>query len=158
LIEKQKLRFYYGISERQLVRYVKKARNSKEPTGELLLKNLEQRLDNIVYRLGWAPTILAARQLVNHGHILVNTRRVTIPSYLCTSRESIAVKNTRRSRDLVNKNLQQCIQKLPSYLSLNIEILTASVVEKEDRYETLLDLNKLLVIEYYSNRLLSNNI
>jgi ATP synthase F1 epsilon subunit len=75
LIEKQKLRFYYGISEKQLVRYIKTVQIAKGPTGQILLQKLERRLDNIIYRLGWAPTLPAARQLVTHGHILVNQKK-----------------------------------------------------------------------------------
>jgi small subunit ribosomal protein S4 len=83
LEEKQKIRFNYGLTERQLLKYVRNARRIKGSTGEALLQLLEMRLDNIVFRLGMAPTIPAARQLVNHGHICVNTKRVSIPSYQC---------------------------------------------------------------------------
>ncbi len=83
LEEKQKLRFNYGLSERQLVRYVKKARRMQGSTGTNLLQLMEMRLDNIIFRLGFAPTIPGARQLVNHGHITVNGRVVDIASYNC---------------------------------------------------------------------------
>src|SRR6056300_1310319 len=89
LQEKQKLRYNYGISEKQLLAYVRRARRAKGPTGELLLQMLEMRLDCIVYRLGFAPTIRAARQYVSHGLISVNGQRVTIPSYHCTAGEVI---------------------------------------------------------------------
>jgi small subunit ribosomal protein S4 len=92
LLEKQKLRFNYNITERQLLRYVIQAKKSTGSTGEVLLELLEMRLDNIVYRLGMAPTIVAARQLVGHGHILVNQAKVDIPSYSC-SKDIISIKN-----------------------------------------------------------------
>ena len=85
LVEKQKLRFYYGISEKQLTRYVRYARNAKGSTNQILLKKLEIRLDTIVYRLNWTPTMPYARQLVNHGHIFVNRNRSNIPSFSCKS-------------------------------------------------------------------------
>ena len=91
LKEKQKLRFNYGISERQLISYVREARRRKGSTGEILLQLLEMRLDNIVFRLGFAPTIAAARQLISHGHVVINQQRVTIPSYVCKLNDSISV-------------------------------------------------------------------
>src|SRR5918997_5477486 len=83
LEEKQKLRFNYGITEKQLLRYVRKARRATGSTGQTLLQLLEMRLDNTVFRMGMAPTIPAARQLVNHGHVTVNNRVVSIASYAC---------------------------------------------------------------------------
>lgn len=153
LAEKQKLRFYYGVSEKQLVQYVKVARKAKGPTRQILLQKLERRLDNIVYRIGWAPTLPSARQLVNHGHILVNQQCVTIPSYTCSLNEIIAVRNVDKSRNLVEQNYQNCLQKLPTHVSLDTENLTAIITRQVDRRELPLNLNELLVIEYYSNRL-----
>jgi small subunit ribosomal protein S4 len=153
LVEKQKLRFYYGISERQLVLYIKAARKTKGSTGQALLQKLEQRLDNIVYRIGFAPTLPSARQLVVHGNILVNNKRVTAPRYLCCPSEIIKVRNVEKSYNLVKKNLESRTQKLPSHLSLDVESLTAVVSQNVDRHEIPLRLNELLVIEYYSNRL-----
>ena len=95
LREKQKLRYNYGISEKQLINYVKKSRKSKGSSGEILLQLLEMRLDNIVFRLGMAPTVLAARQMVNHGHICVNNQLVDIPSYQCKPQDVIS-KRTKR--------------------------------------------------------------
>ena len=91
LKEKQKLRFNYGISERQLISYVREARRRKGSTGEILLQLLEMRLDTIVFRLGFAPTIAAARQLISHGHVQINSHRINIPSYLCKINDTIAV-------------------------------------------------------------------
>ena len=153
LIEKQKLRFYYGISEKQLIRYVKTARKIKGSTGQILLRQLEIRLDNVIYRLGWAPTIPYARQIVNHDHILVNQNNINIPSFLCLPYQRIIFKDKRYIRTLVKKNLQECARVLPNYLFLNVESLTAGVHSWADRREVTLNLNELLVIEYYSNRL-----
>jgi small subunit ribosomal protein S4 len=154
LIEKQKLRFYYGISEKQLVRYVKIVQKAKGPTGRILLQKLEQRLDNIVYRLGWAPTLPAARQLVAHGHISVNQKSVTIPRYNCSPHEVIRIRNKDKSRNPVETYCRNHVRKLPSHLSLRIETLVATINREVDISEIPLPLNELLVIEYYSNRLL----
>jgi small subunit ribosomal protein S4 len=89
LQEKQKVRYHYGITESQLLGYIKKARRMKGSTGEIFLNLLENRLDSTVYRLGYAPTIRAARQLVSHGHVRVNKKSVNIPSYQCNGEDSI---------------------------------------------------------------------
>nr|QFS20330.1 ribosomal protein S4 [Saprosma merrillii] len=104
LEEKQKLRFHYGLTERQLVKYVRIAGKAKGSTGQVLLQLLEMRLDNILFRLGMASTIPAARQLVNHRHILVNGRIVDIPSYRCKPRDIITATDKQKSRALINKN------------------------------------------------------
>ena len=101
LEEKQKLRFHYGLTERQLVRYVHIAGKAKGSTGQVLLQLLEMRLDNILFRLGMASTIPGARQLVNHRHILVNGRIVDIPSYRCKPRDIITTKDKQRSKALI---------------------------------------------------------
>lgn len=155
LIEKQKLRFYYGISEKQLIRCIKKTvQRNKGPTGLILLQKLERRLDRIIYRLGWAPTLPAARQLVNHGHILVNQKSVTIPRYNCLLYEVIKIRNNEKIRHLMETYLQNHIRKLPFHLALRSESISATISQKVDRSEIPLPLNELLVIEYYSNRLL----
>lgn len=151
LLEKQKLRFNYNITERQLLRYVKQAKNLTGSTGEILLAILEMRLDNIVYRLGMAPTIVAARQLVSHGHILVNKQKVNIPSYPCQLKEVISVKDKKASRDLVKKFVQEsAVNAVPSHLSFNKENLIGIVNSVVTREWIGLQINELLVIEYYS--------
>lgn len=112
---KQRLRYNYGITEKQLIRYVKKAKRSKESTGQVLLQLLEMRLDNIVFRLNMAPTIVAARQLINHGHIRVNHKKVDIPSYMCKPKDVISVAMKSSSLRLVNKNLQEYSEKMRFY-------------------------------------------
>lgn len=103
---KQRLRFNYGLSERQLMAYVRKAKKNKEATGQVLLQMLEMRLDNIVFRLQMAPTIPAARQMISHGHIRVNQKKVNIPSYVCRPNDVISVAMKTRSLKMVNRNLQ----------------------------------------------------
>lgn len=112
---KQRLRYNYGISEKQLINYVRKAKRSKESTGQVLLQLLEMRLDNIVFRLNMAPTIVAARQLINHGHIRVNNKKVNIPSYMCKQKDVISVAMKASSLKLVNKNLQEYSEKMRFY-------------------------------------------
>ena len=164
LEEKQKLRFHYGITERQLLRYVRLARRAKGSTGQVLLQLLEMRLDNIIFRLGMAPTIPAARQLVNHGHVLVNDRVVDIPSYRCKPQESISIRDRARSRALVDKNInnsqeskklspsRDSLGKVPTHLRLNAKNYKASVNQIVNRNSIGVKVNELLVVEYYSRQ------
>ena len=153
LAEKQKFRFYYGISEKQSVRYVKTAQKEKKSTGKILIQMIEIRLDNIIHRLGWAPTLPSARQIVNHGHILVDRNRVTIPSFICSQNQIITVQNNDRIRKFVEKAFQDQSQNLPSHLSVDRKNIVAVVKSQADRREISLDLNELLIVEFYSNRL-----
>nr|YP_010733688.1 ribosomal protein S4 [Gayralia brasiliensis]YP_010733762.1 ribosomal protein S4 [Monostroma nitidum]WEG92959.1 ribosomal protein S4 [Gayralia brasiliensis]WEG93033.1 ribosomal protein S4 [Monostroma nitidum] len=151
LLEKQKIRFNYNITERQLLRYVKQAKKLTGSTGDILLRILEMRLDNIVYRLGMAPTIIAARQLVSHGHILVNKKKINIPSYPCQLKSVISVKEKKASRDLVTKFVNESATTLlPSHLSFNKENLVGVVNSVVTRDWIGLQINELLVVEYYS--------
>ncbi|MBD1850521.1 30S ribosomal protein S4 [Leptolyngbya sp. FACHB-711] len=153
LEEKQKLRFNYGVSERQLLRYVRKARRAAGSTGLVLLQLLEMRLDNTVFRLGMAPTIPSARQLVNHGHVTVNGRVVNIASYQCRPGEVIAVRDTERSRKLVEANLQfPGLAHLPSHLEFDKGKITGKVNGVVEREWVALQVNELLVVEYYSRQ------
>ena len=153
LEEKQKLRFHYGITERQLLRYVRIARRAKGSTGQVLLQLLEMRLDNTIFRLGMAPTIPAARQLVNHGHVIVNDRVVDIPSYRCKPQDVIFIRDRSRSRALVEKSLSTLKQsKLPSHLRLNPQTFKASVNQLVNRKSVGIKVNELLVVEYYSRQ------
>jgi small subunit ribosomal protein S4 len=118
LREKQKLKRFYGIYERQFRRYFEMASRSPTNTGEVLLSLLERRLDNIVYRLGFGLSRAQARQLVAHGHILVNGRKVTIPGYLVNPGDIISVKNRPRSLDAVQRNLADRQLSVPDFLNL----------------------------------------
>jgi small subunit ribosomal protein S4 len=153
LEEKQKLRFNYGVSEKQLLRYVRRARRAAGSTGQVLLQLLEMRLDNTIFRVGMAPTIPGARQLVNHGHITVNGRVVDIPSYQCRPGDVIGVRDTDRSRKLVEANLQfPGLAHLPSHLEFEKSKLTGKVNGVVEREWIALQVNELLVVEYYSRQ------
>lgn len=152
LKEKQKLRFNYGISERQLISYVREARRRKGSTGEILLQLLEMRLDNIVFRLGFAPTIAAARQLISHGHILINNHRVNIPSYLCKINDSISVASN--SQKFLKKSIETFTNTLSApHLELNTEKFQAVVRDTVSRESVGLQINELLVVEFYSRKM-----
>jgi len=154
LEEKQKLRYNYGITERQLIRYVKQARRASGSTGATILELLEMRLDNTVFRMGMAGTIPAARQLVNHGHILVNGRRMDIPSYQCRPGDVIAVRDRDRSRQLVERNMEYPgLANLPSHLEFDKNNLTGKVNGVIEREWVALQVNELLVVEYYSRKI-----
>lgn len=171
LLEKQKLRFNYGVTEKQLVSYYKEAKRKVGSTGSLLLEVLEARLDCIVYRLGFAPTIPAARQIVNHGHLLVNNKSVDIPSFICKEGDTITIKNKTQSRKLIEENFQTQQQKrtliqrrmkrinltksrfhslLPSHLEIDSEKLIAKFLSPVKRKDVLVRINELKVVEYYS--------
>lgn len=153
LEEKQKLRFNYGLTEKQLLRYVRKARRVTGSTGQVLLQLLEMRLDNTVFRMGMAPTIPAARQLVNHGHVTVNGRVVNIASYQCRPGEEVAVRNREKSRQLVETNLQYPgLANLPSHLEFDKNKMVGKVNSVIEREWVALQINELLVVEYYSRQ------
>jgi len=153
LEEKQKLRFHYGITERQLLNYVRIARKAKGSTGQVLLQLLEMRLDNIIFRLGMAPTIPGARQLVNHRHILINDRIVNIPSYRCKPQDFITIKDRQKSRAMISKNVDFSQKsKVPNHLTFN-SLEKKGLVNQILNQESIgLKINELLVVEYYSRQ------
>jgi len=151
LEEKQKLRFNYGLSEKQLRRYVQKARRAAGSTGLVLRQLLEMRLDNTVFRLGMAPTIPGARQLVNHGHVTINGKVVDIASYQCRPGEVITVREREASKKLVEANLQYPgLTNLPSHLEFDKTKIIGKVNGLCEREWVALQINELLVVEYYS--------
>jgi len=171
LLEKQKLRFNYGISEKQLLSYYKEAKKRKGSTGITLLELIESRLDCVIYRLGFASTIPFARQIVNHGHILVNNRLVNIPSFLCKPGDTISIKPGERSKKLISSNYEvqqekrELIQRrmkrinltrsrfhtlLPKHLEINNESLVGKMISSINRKDVLIKINELKVVEYYS--------
>ncbi|MDY7014897.1 MAG: 30S ribosomal protein S4 [Cyanobacteriota bacterium] len=153
LEEKQKLRFNYGVSEKQLLRYVRKARRTTGSTGQALLQLLEMRLDNTVFRLGMAGTIPGARQLVNHGHILVNGRVVDIASYQCRPGDVISVRDRDSSRKLVQTNMEYPgLANLPNHLEFDKNAIVGKVNSIIEREWIALNINELLVVEYYSRK------
>ena len=147
LQEKQKLRYNYGISEKQLLAYVRRARRAKGPTGEVLLQMLEMRLDSTIYRLGFAPTIRAARQYVSHGLITVNGQTVNIPSYNCLPGETIA-----STSNPVIENCKTFGGAVPSHLTVDTSKTTGKIERVITRSQIALTINELLIVEYYSRK------
>ncbi|CAN6447283.1 unnamed protein product [Victoria cruziana] len=153
LEEKQKLHFHYGLTERQLLRYVRIAGKANGSTGQVLLQLLEMCLDNILFRLGMASTIPGARQLVNHGHILVNGRLVDIPSYRCKPRDIITTKDKQRSRALIQNHMDSSSNaELPKHLTLHSLQYKGVVNQIIDSKWVGLKVNELLIVEYYSRQ------
>jgi small subunit ribosomal protein S4 len=153
LEEKQKLRLNYGVTEKQMLRYVRKARRASGSTGLVLLQLLEMRLDNTVFRMGMAPTIPAARQLVNHGHITVNGKPVDIASYQCRAGEVITIREKAGTKQLVENNLQYPgLANLPSHLEFDKKTLIGKVNGVVEREWIALQVNELLIVEFYSRQ------
>ena len=153
LQEKQKLRYNYGLSEKQLFNYVKEARRLSGATGSNLLQLLEMRLENIVFRLGFASSIPSARQFVNHGHILVNGKRVNIPSFACQPGDVITVKEKSHKNSFLNDNLGVVnISALPGHLELDKEAYLGKVTSVISREDVGLNINELFIVEYYSRK------
>jgi small subunit ribosomal protein S4 len=151
LIEKQKLRYYYGLMERQFRGVYEKALRRRGVTGEQMLQILETRLDNVVYHLGLANTRAAARQMVCHGHIQVNGRKVNVPSYALKVNEVITVKNNNVSRQLATKNLEGSTSRaVPDWMSLNKEEFKGVVMRIPTRDEINPIANEQAVVEFYS--------
>ena len=151
LTEKQKVKFIYGMLEKQFKKYYVMATKRQGITGEMLLQILESRLDNVVYRLGLANTRREARQIVNHGHILINGKRVDIPSYLVKPGEVITVKdkmkNSDRMKEIVETNNSRIV---PKWLEMNKETLTGKVVALAQRDDIDFEVKEHLIVELYS--------
>ena len=151
LAEKQKLRYQYGLMERQFRRYFETALRKRGVTGETLLQMLETRLDNIVYRLGFANSRGSARQLVAHGHVTVNNRKVNVSSYNVKAGDVIAIKDKPGSRRLVTRNLELTqIQPVPDWLVADKDQFQGKIVRIPSREEIAPIVNEQLVVELYS--------
>ena len=151
LIEKQKLRYFYGLMEKQFRGVYEKALKRRGVTGETMLQILETRLDNVVYQLGFANTRAAARQMVNHGHITVNGRKVSIASYALKVSDVIVAKNNNVSRQLVTKGLEVSTSRaVPDWLLLAKEELKGTVMRIPTRDEIQPIANEQAVVEFYS--------
>ena len=152
LREKQKARFTYGVLERQFRKYFEMARERKAITGDILMEILERRLDNVVYRLSFVDSRRQGRQLVNHGHLTVNGRRMNIPSYLVNKRDVITWKPSNGSVPEFVKDLTEGIPKrpVPNWLSLDPANLTGEVTSMPDssQFDTTIDAR--LIVEFYS--------
>jgi small subunit ribosomal protein S4 len=151
LIEKQKLRYYYGLMERQFRRVYQKALKRRGVTGETMLQILELRLDNVVFHLGFANTRSAARQMVTHGHIKVNSRKVNVPSYGLKVNDVVEVKDSSVSRQMGTRNLESATSRaVPDWLSLNRDAFKGTVLRVPSRDEIQPIANEQAVVEFYS--------
>lgn len=148
LKEKQKVRFIYGLTEKQLEKYMGQAQKSKENTGEALLQLIERRLDNVVYRLGFAPTRAAARQLVSHRHILVDGKKVNIPSYQIQIGQTLTLDDKAQNIPEIKKAVALDISNMKSWLERKAIVgKIANLPKREDISEPISEQD---VIEYYS--------
>lgn len=151
LMEKQKLRYYYGLLEKQFRGVYEKARRRRGVTGEQMLQILETRLDNVVYHVGFASTRPAARQMVAHGHIRVNGRKVSVSSYALKVNDVVEVKNSNVSRQLATKSLEASTSRaVPDWLSLSKEEFKGAVMRVPTREEIQPIANEQAVVEFYS--------
>ncbi len=148
LREKQKARFVYGVMEKQFYKLYEEATRKEGVTGELLLQYLERRFDNVVYRLGLTTTRRQARQLVSHGHLEINGKRVNIASYRVKQGDVITVREKSRDLALIKESLNQ--KSVPGWLTLDENGLSAKVLENPTREAVDFDINEAMIIEYYS--------
>ena len=151
LREKQKLKMIYGVLEKQFRNYFKKADNAKGITGEILIEMLESRLDNVLYRLGFAASRRAARQLVTHGHILVNSKKVDIPSFQVSVDDQLQIREKSRKMALIHESMQNSSEKtmLP-WLSIDKASLSGKMIDTPVRAEIPETVNEQLIVELYS--------
>ena len=151
LAEKQKLRFQYGLLERQFRRMFEKALKKRGVTGETLLQLLETRLDNVVYRIGFASTRPFARQMVTHGHIRVNGRKVSSPSYNVKAGDVVDIRDTAATRQLATKSLESAqIRPVPEWINFSRDAVRAQIVRIPTRDDIQPIVNEQLIVEFYS--------
>ncbi|MBT3219586.1 MAG: 30S ribosomal protein S4 [Proteobacteria bacterium] len=154
LVEKQKCRWHFGVMEKQFQQYVRRASRMKGAAGLNLMRLLQSRLDNIVYRLGLAVTIPAARQLVVHGHIQINGRRVDRPSYFVKAGDEISVREKSRSKKFVQETLERTAGHIrPTWLEFDPAKTTGKLVEAPERSDLPFELREAAIIEFYSQKL-----
>lgn len=153
LYAKQKLRYNYGVNEQQLRNLFVEAQRSREPAGLMLLRLLEQRLDNVVFRSGLAPTIPAARQLVVHGHIQVDGKKVDRPSFRVKPGTQISLREKSRNMVAVEESIANPALRYPSYLTVDENAKTATMDQLPSREDVPVQVDETLVVEYYSPRL-----
>lgn len=150
LLEKQRLKAYYGVLEKQFSNYVKKATKSSESTGTALVQMLECRLDNLVYRLGLASSIRQARQMVVHGHILVDGQKVDIPSYGVSVGQVISLRAKSQNNTMFKENFSSNALSQYPYLEKDINSFSGTLIKIPERNEVPIEINDILVVEYYS--------
>ena len=146
--EKQKVKFVYGVMEKQFYKLYEEATRKEGVTGELLIQYLERRLDNVIYRLGFGGTRRQARQIVSHGHILINGKRVNIASYRVKQGDVITVKEDSKELALIKESVGQ--KTVPGWLSLEEGALTAKVLENPGRDAVDFEVDEAMIIEFYS--------
>jgi small subunit ribosomal protein S4 len=149
LREKQKIRRIYGIMERQFRTYFAKAAKATGVTGTTMLRMLEMRIDNVIYRLGFAPSRLAARQLVRHRHFMVNGKKVSIPSYQLREGDVVQVKDASKNLDVIHNALKS-VKESPEWLSIDKVKLSGTVLRSPERHQIPSDIREQLVVELYS--------
>ena len=149
LQEKQKVRFMYGLNEKQFKKTFERASKMKGIAGENLLRLLESRLDNLVYRMGMASTRRAARQVVNHGHIMVNGVKVDIPSYTCKPGDVISVKEQSLNHSAIKASVEATLN-YPAFVEFDKNKLTGTFLRYPDRSELNQEINESLIVEYYN--------
>lgn len=152
LVEKQKIRFNYGVSEKQMRRLMLEARKGTEPTGEKLMSLLERRLDNVVFRAGFAPTGVAARQLVTHGHVLLNGRAANIPSIRLRVGDVVTVKESSRKIPMVVESLATPALDRPEWLAVDTSAASVKLGHLPSITDVPFALDVQQVVEYYANR------
>lgn len=152
LLEKQKLRLNYGLGERQLLRLFVEARRRKGNTAERLIELLERRLDNVVFRAGFARTIPAARQLISHGHVLVDGRKLDIPSYRVREREVISLRERSRKLAAITSSLATPLPFPTPWLAVDVDARVATVVALPDAGSVPFSVKVQLVVEFYAQR------
>ena len=150
LLEKQRLRAYYGVLEKQFRNYVKKAEKSKESTGVALIQMLECRLDNVVYRLGFANSIRQARQMVVHGHILVNGKKVDIPSFAVQVGDEVSLREKSRTNVMFKENFESGALNEYPYLSKDMDKFSGVLTRLPERQEVPIEIDEILIVEFYS--------
>ena len=151
LNEKQKLRYYYGLMEKQFRAVYERALRQRGVTGEIMLQILETRLDNVVYHLGFANTRPAARQMVAHGHVLVNGRKMTVPSYALKVNDVVEVRDSSVSRQMATRNLELATSRIvPEWLTLNKDAFKGVITRVPTRDEIQPIANEQAVVEFYS--------
>jgi small subunit ribosomal protein S4 len=150
-LEKQKLKWFYGVKERQFLRYFEEASRTKGNTGETLLAIFESRLDNVIFKLGWAPTRPQARQMIAHGHVNVGSRRCNIPSYRVLKDDVIQIRPGERSVRMARKSLEETKGRvLPSWIEVDPNELKGRILSLPAREDISLPINEQLIVEFLS--------
>lgn len=150
LLEKQRLRAYYGVMEKQMRNYAEKAFKSGQQPGEFLIKTLEMRLDNLTYRMGFANSIRQARQMVFHGHVTVNGKKIDIPSYSVKVGDVIALKAKSKEKAIFRENFENIQGQPYPYIEKSMDTLSAVLNRMPERDEIPIQINDHLIVEFYS--------